>query len=252
MSSIAKKLSQLKNCKDSICVVISLPTHRSFPENKQDDILLKNLAAEAEKNVIHKHGKRDTVKIIETLQSIPDTIKSDYNLDSLHVFISEQTFEVVRLPLKMNTSEVIISDHFDTNYVQKFLDESKEYLILVLGQGGVHIYNALNNHILHEVRNEDFPFAENRHYITHADKASDGKKLDHGVKEYFNHVDKAVQLLCRSTGLKTIVVSTPRNYQHLMTVADNTGSYLAHSKINYNDIAMHTLGKQAWEEISKN
>lgn len=252
MSSIAKKLSQLKRCKDSICVVLSLPTHRSFPENKQDDILLKNLTVEAEKNLIHKHGKRDTIKIVEILQNIPDTIKSDYNLDSLHVFVSDSVFEVIRLPLKMTTSEVIISNHFDTNYVQKFLDESKEYLILVLGQGGVHIYNALNDHIINEVRNEDFPFAENRHYITHADKASDGKKLDHGVKEYFNHVDKAVQSLSRSSGLKTVVVSTPRNYQHMMAVADNKESYLAHTKINYNDISLHSISSTAWETIKSN
>lgn len=252
MSSIANKLSQLKTCKDSICVVISLPTHRSFPENKQDDILLKNLSAEAEKNVIHKHGKRDAAKIIEALQSIPDTIKSDYNLDSMHVFVSENVFEVIRLPLIMKTSEVIISDHFDTNYVQKFLDESKEYLILALGQGGVHIYNALNDHIVHEIKNEDFPFSENRHYITHADKASDAKKIDKAVREYFNHVDKAVQRLYRQTGLKTVVVSTPRNYRYMMTVADNESIYLGNSKINYNDVALHTIGKQAWQEVENN
>jgi len=40
---LKEKLKQLTDEKGNLCVTISLNTHRTHPENAQDEILLKNL-----------------------------------------------------------------------------------------------------------------------------------------------------------------------------------------------------------------
>lgn len=249
MKTIGQKIKDIESIEGKICISISLPTNRTFPDNQTDGILLKNLIAEAEKRAIEKHGKREAEAVLLNLQKVPEMVDPNYNLDSLHVLVSENGCEIVKLPHPINESEVILSESFDIHHIIKAIEDCNEYLILLLSQSGVHLYNAINDQIVDELRNEDFPFGENPHYITHADKTSDAKQLDNNVREYFNRVDKAVQRVFNQTGLKVHVVSTPRNFQHLQQVADNAAAYYGNSAINYNDTELRTLANQAWETI---
>ncbi len=45
--TLKEQLQELATKKDSPCVTISLNTHRTYPDNTQDEILLKNLLKEA-------------------------------------------------------------------------------------------------------------------------------------------------------------------------------------------------------------
>lgn len=249
MNSIQATIQRLSKTSGQPCITFSMPTHRTHPENQQDAILLKNLLKEAHEKLVERYGKRDYPQTLHKLETAFDLVDIQHNLDSLHLYISEDEHEIMTLPAPMNTSEVIVGDHFDLQYLKEFSDSSKEYMILVLSQGGIHLYNAFNEHIIGEVRNDDFPISQNTHNITHADKASDPKQVDNAVKEYFNHADKAVQRTANASGLKVVVVGSPRNYEHLMSVADRKETYLGNSPINYNDISRKTLGEQSWEVI---
>jgi len=57
--TIRDKIIALANENSQPCVTISLNTHRTHPDNSQDDILLKNLLKEAEYRVLSEYGKRD-------------------------------------------------------------------------------------------------------------------------------------------------------------------------------------------------
>lgn len=249
MIPLNSTIQQLKKTSGQACITISLPTHRTHPQNQQDAILLKNLVKEAEDKLVDRYGKREYPDTLKKLEKVDQNVDIQHNLDSLHIFLSEEVQEIITLPVAMNTSEVIVGDHFDVQYLQEFAESSKEYMILLLSQGGINLYDTLNEHIVREVRNDDFPISQNTHYITHSDKASDSKQVDNAVKEYFNHADKAVQRAANASGLKVVVVGTPRNYQHLMAVADRKETYLGNSPINYNDIARKTLGEQAWAVV---
>ncbi|MGL6269123.1 MAG: hypothetical protein ACRC2O_14420 [Chitinophagaceae bacterium] len=48
---LKEQLQKLANEENSICVTVSLNTHRTHPENLQDEIVLKNLLKEAEQRV---------------------------------------------------------------------------------------------------------------------------------------------------------------------------------------------------------
>lgn len=247
--TIRQKLEALATEKNTPCVTVSLNTHRTHPDNAQDIILLKNLLKEAEERVVKEFGKRPVSSLLEKLSSVENEIDVNYNLDSLHIYLSNDTKEIIKSVWSSNENGVNISDTFNIRSLIKSYTRSEEYYILLLSQSGVTLYSAVNDGITNEIRNDDFPFDENRHYNTHSDKGSDSKHLDDLVREFLNTVDKAVVKMNNETGLNCVVICTEDNYSRLMQVADKPSVFNGYANIDYNKTDTHHIAKQGWEII---
>ena len=124
-------------------------------------------------------------------------------------------------------------------------------MILLLSQSGVNLFHAVNDDIAEEIKNDDFPFTKNLHYLTHQDKLSDGKQVDNMVREFLNKVDKAVVRVHNINDMNCVVICTEDNYSRLMQVADKPSIYYGYIHINYNDIANHTIAVSAWDIVKE-
>lgn len=246
-STIQKLASQASHP----CVTISLNTHRTHPENLQDIVNLKNMCKEAEERLLNEFEKRSILPLLKNLETVQNEIDANFNLDSLHVFLSNEVKEVVRTSGIVDKEMVQISDSFALRGVINAYNRSKEYFILFVSQSGVQVYQAMDDNVHGEIRNEDFPFGENRLISNDNAAKADSKKNDDLLREYLNRVDKAVVRLYNEYELPVVVVSTSDNYQKLMSVADRPLIYLGNVAANYNDVRPHTLGKDAWELVSK-
>jgi hypothetical protein len=247
---IKDQIEKLAAEKSNPCVTISLNTHRTFPENAQDEIVLKNLLKDAEKRVIDEFGKRSVNSLLEKMATIEKEINHNYNLDSLHIFLSNETQEIIKSALPFHQNKTSISDTFALRPIINDLVRSKEYLILLLSQSGAHLYNAVNDSITEEVKNEDFPFSE-MHPSNSGESSSDSKHLDDHVREYLNKVDKAVVRANNEMDLQMVVICTEDNYSRLMQVADKPSVYLGHVFIDYNRTTTEHIAKQAWGIINE-
>lgn len=249
--ALKEQLQKLAAEKNSPCVSISLNTHRTHPDNLQDEILLKNLLREAKDRVINEYGKRSVASLLEKLENVESEIDINYNLDSLHIFLSNDTQEIIKLSLRNNTGGVSISDTFAVRHLIKAYGRSESYLVMLLSQSGVQLYEAINDGIIKEIQNDDFPFPENNHYVTNPDRASDPKHVDDLVREFFNKVDKALVRVHNETDLQCVVICTEDNYSRLQQVADKPGVYLGYAPIDYNNTATHQIVKQSWEIVKE-
>jgi len=249
--TIKNQLELLAAKKGSPCITISFNTHRTFPENAQDEIVLKNLLHEAEKRVITEFGKRETIAIVEKLSSVTREMDNNYNLNSMHIFISEDTQEIIKSALPASENMVHISDTFALRPIIKDYFRSHEYLILLVSQGGVNLYKALNEHIVSEYNNDDFPVPEMAHNINESYNSSDSKLLDDIVREYLNKVDKSIVDIFNKTDLKCVVISNGDNYSKLLQVADRPDIYCGHATFDNNKKTTDQLVNQSWEIISK-
>lgn len=249
--ALKETIQRLADEKNEPCVTISLNTHRTHPENQQEEIILKNLLKEAENRVIEEFGKRPAAEVLEKIESIADKIDYHRNLDSLHIFLSKNTEEIVKSPWETRENTVEIDSKFAVRPLIKALGRSEEYLILLLTQSGTKLYEALNDSITREVREEDFPFPQNPFYITNPDIRSDGKQVDNQIKEYFNRIDKSVVEIHKNTGLHVIVISTEDNYAKLLEVADRPEIYMGHDNKNYSESDEHHIVEQAYEIIKE-
>ena len=247
--ALKEQLQKLATEKNTPCVTISLNTHRTHPDNAKDEVLLKNLLKEAEDRVIAEFGKRPVASLLEKLENVSAEIDVNYNLDSLHLFLSNDTKEIVKSSWKTNNEGVHISDSFAVRPIIKSFNRSESYLVMLLSQSGVQLYEAINDEIIAEVRNDDFPFSENRQYNTHPDKGSDPKHLDDLVREFLNKVDKALVKVHNETDLNCVVICTEDNYSRLQQVADKPSVYLGYKAIDYNNTATHQIVKQSWNTI---
>ncbi len=247
--ALKEQLQKLVTEKNAPCVTISLNTHTTHPDNEQDVILLKNLTKEAEERVINEFGKRETAKLLQHIQKMNEEIDVSHNLNSLHIFLSNDTHEILRSSLKTNNQGVQVSDRFAVRPLIKTYTRTNHYLVMLLSQSGVHLYEAVNDAIVLEIKNDDFPFSENRHYNTHSDRGSDPKHLDDLVREFMNKVDKALVKVHHETDLKCVVITTEDNYSRLQQVADRPGAYLGYDNVDYNNVATHQIVKQSWELV---
>ncbi|MBK9331310.1 MAG: hypothetical protein IPM96_02640 [Ignavibacteria bacterium] len=246
-----QKLDKLASEKNTPCVTVSLNTHRTHPDNAQDAVQLKNLLKEAEKRVVSEFGEKPSEQLLKRLSEIESEINVNYNLDSLHIYLSNDTKEIIKSNWPVKENSVHISDTFNVRSLIKLCNRSEEYYTLLLSQSGVNIYNTINDGIIDEIKNDDFPFSESQHFNTNPEKTSDSKHHDDLVREFLNKVDKAVVRLNNETGLKCVVICTEDNYSRLMQVADKPSIYIGYSSIDYNNTAGHNIAKQGWELVEK-
>ena len=247
MMTLKEQLRKLANERNTPCVSISLNTHRTHPDNAKDEVLLKNLLKEAEERVIAEFGKRPVASLLEKIEHVATEIDVNYNLDSLHIFLSNDTQEIIKSSWSTSAEGVHISDSFAVRPIIKSFNRSESYLLMLLSQSSVQLYEVINDEIIQEIKNEDFPFTENSHYNTNPEKGSDSKHLDNLVREYLNKVDKALLKIHHETDLNCVVICTEDNYSRLQQVADKPSVYLGYAAIDYNNTAKHQIVKQSWD-----
>ncbi|MBU3676145.1 MAG: hypothetical protein FGM54_03055 [Chitinophagaceae bacterium] len=247
--TLKEKLNRIAGEKNKPCLSISFNTHRTHPDCLQDEIKMKNLAKEAEERVVNEFGKRECANLLNSLHNVLNTYDYNHSLDSLHLFISNNTCEMLKSSWPVEQEGVHIGETFAVRPLIKEFTRAEEYLVLVLSQHDVHLYHAYNDHLQHEIRNADFPFSENRHYITFPDKRTDSKAMDDQVKEYFNMVDKALQKVSAETGLHAVVFTNDDNYSQLMSVSDKASTYYGHSAMDTHHTNQTELGRAAWEVV---
>lgn len=250
---IREKLVRLAEEVHDPCVTISLNTHRTHPDNQLDGILLKNLLNEAEKRIIEEYGKRPATDLLEKISEIKNGgIDINLNLDSLHIFLSDRTKEIIRLTWPTIENRVVIDNRFDIRTLIKASNRIYEYLILTLSQSEVRLYEAMNDTIIAEIDNDDFPVTDNPWYLQNGAERSNAKLIDDINKEFFNRIDKSVVKIAQERDMKCIVICVEENYSYLQSVADKPDIYIGHSPIDYNNMAPHQLAEQAWTVIEKN
>ena len=245
--ALKEKIKKLAAVTAGPCVSISLNTHRTRPASDKDKILLKNLLSEAEKQLVAEYEKKTVAPLLEKIATVENRVNENHNLDSLHVFLSNDMEEIIRTSWTVPADRLNISDTFNLRPLIKAYNRSKEYLILVLSQGGVQLYKALGDGIEEEVKSDGFPFDGSPHYKPKRDEKSDAKRVDDLIREFFNRVDKAVVKVNQKTELECVVISTEDNFSKLMQVADKPDIYIGYASIDYNNSKPHDVVKQGWE-----
>lgn len=137
-------------------VSILLPTHRAHPENKQDPILLKNLAREAEERLLHEHGKRGASDVLAALKKAIEEIDHEHNLDGLAIFVSHDVCEVVKLPCSVK-ARVQIDETFAIRDLAYAAERSPRYHALVLSEKPTRLFDCWRDLAVEIVRDDLFP-----------------------------------------------------------------------------------------------
>jgi hypothetical protein len=244
------KLEKLATEKNSPCVTISMNTHRTYPENQKDMILLNSLLTEAKERVINEFGKRSVADLLEKMDQIEKEIDVNFNLDSLHIFLSNSTKEIIKSTWPSMQSSIHVSESFAVKPLIKAFNRTVEYMILKLTKSEVTLLLAINDGIVGEIKNDDFPFINNVDESADTEAITNGKQAENLTREFFNKIDKAVVRVNNKTDMKCVVICTDDNYNRLLKVADKPSVYLGWTNINYNNITGHSIASDTWKVVN--
>jgi hypothetical protein len=138
-----KELKTLIEKPGGWCVSIYMPTHRVFPETKQDPIRLKNLLREAEERLktagLRSQEAKKLLKPAKTL--IKDGLFWQYQADGLATFISSDLFYHYRLPLKFDEL-LVITDRFHIKPLLPLFSNDGRFFVLALSQNDVRFFHC--------------------------------------------------------------------------------------------------------------
>lgn len=244
-------LQKLANETNYPSVSISLNTHRTHPESLQDQIVLKNLIKEAEDRLKAEFSDRDIQEILKKLSSISSKVDFNHLQDSLHIFISKDTEEIVPTMWPVLENRVFIDEKFAIKPLILAYNRTSDYLILLLTQDKTRLYEATNDLVKEEVKNHVFPFGENPHFHPRDIERSDAEYMDDLAKEHFRDIDKALvdYIKEKNEDVKVVVIADRDNYDRLLQVATQPSIYLGYDDVSHLEKSPHHLAEQAWNIV---
>lgn len=221
-------LNQLGNRKNGLAISILLPTHRTFPDNKQDAITLKNLIKEAEERLLTHLDKRDVKSIIDAINEKVDGLNHNYNLDGLGIFADREDVVVMHFPFAVK-ERVIIDESFAIRELVREINNAVDYYILVISRASARLIEAFDDRLIHEfdakteLRSGAFPLENTLLFSAQGLDRSQTPNDAGNLKEFFNRVDKSLQELQNKPErdrLPVIVAGDARNVAFFKEVCD--------------------------------
>jgi hypothetical protein len=243
--TLRDKLRHLRQTASDPSISILLNTHRTFPDNKQDEIVLKNLVQEAETRLLAAHEKRDILPVIEKMKNLAEDIDHQYNLDGLALFVNREAAEFVRLPVRV-TDRVSISPGFAVREIVRAINQTERYYILCVSQQKARLLEAKNDQLTQEINSDDFPMLNETLYSTQALDRSLAGVEENYIREFFNRVDKAFGKHYKANPLPTILISDAQNHSHYRHITDIPDALVAFLHGNHDNDKPHELIAAAW------
>lgn len=241
-------LKKLKDISSECCVTITLPTHRTKPDNQQDAIVLKNLVKEVEDRLYNDYEKRFVWPIMERLNELVEEIDHNYNLDGLVLFVNDQGIaEYTRLPISV-TSRTVVDKTFATRDLVRAMHLESSYYVLVLSRDEARLIEAHNDKVVQEY-NAPFPILNTSLYSTNGAELSNAQRQTNLVQEFFNRVDKIVNEVVNSHPLPIIIATETSNFSEYQQIADNKEIIIGHINKNRNNDKAHHIIPDAWDVV---
>jgi hypothetical protein len=204
-------LGKLLSVNAQTAISIYAPTNKTFPENQNDRIVVKNKVLTA-LNEIHQSGpKRDFEKIVANLNSAFDSVDWNNSTEGIALFVSEEGFwkyDLNHSPYE----QIIISDKFMIAEIVKSLNMLWEFYLLVLSESPTKLFKG-NRQGLTEIKGE-FPLFHTGRGGAAASPTEFGKQtaviLDEEHRKFFRKVSEEFLKVKSGDSLPLIVTGVDR------------------------------------------
>ncbi len=230
-------------------LTITLPTHRTSPDNRQDPIRLKNLVAEAAARLTAELGKREVAAVLRSLEELAETVDHTYNLDGLALFVSAEGAHAYSLPFSL-PERVIVDERFFTRDLVYAYNRSPHYWVLALSEQPTRLFLAFRDDLEELTAGSAFP-------MTHGgpggarglpnDPAVNASQFrDEHHRIFFRDVDAALAAYMADEPLPLAVVGVDRYLSFFSEVTSHGGQIVATLAGNHDQTSAHDLGRLVW------
>jgi hypothetical protein len=244
-------LRELQAVHDYPCLTITLPTHRTFPDNKQDQIRVKNLVTEATNRLLGEFSKRDLAPLLERLDALVEDIDFKYTLDGLILAVNRDMAREYVLPFTLE-ERVVVDDTFFTRDLVHAMVRTRRYWVLSLSERATRLYSATREH-LEEITIGGFPM---EHLGPGGDAPLPGGQgvntssyRDDHLRSFFRAVDRAYSRLAADDPVPLALAGVDRHQSFFRQVSTRSSDVIATLAGNYDHLSAHDLGQRIWPEV---
>jgi hypothetical protein len=233
------------------CLTITLPTHRTSPDNKQDPIRVKNLVTEGTNRLLGEFSKREVAPLIDRLNTLVDTIDYKYTLDGLLLVVNRDMAREYVLPFRLN-ERVVVDDTFFTRDLVHALNRTRRYWVISLSEQATRLFAATRED-LEEITTGGFP-------MRHTGPGGD-EPLPRGVgintsayrddrhRQFFRDVDNRFRAFMAEDPLPLALVGVDR-YLAFFGEVSPASEIIATVAGNVDHLSAHDLGRHIWPTVS--
>lgn len=235
-------------------VTITLPTHRTAPDNRQDPIRVKNLVAEATKRLLEESGKRELKPLLRRLEALAEGIDFRSTLDGLALFVREDFDHAYTLPFRL-PERVVVDETFLTRDLVFALNRTPRYWTLALSEKPTRLYEGTRETLV-EVTEEGFP-------LTHTGPGGESPlpggfgvrrsaHRDERHRQFFRQVDAALKPYLADDPLPLALVGVDHFLAFFREVTTHGEAILTTLTGSHDRTPAHELGRLVWPLVKAN
>ncbi len=236
------------------CISITLPTHRTAPQNRQDPVRVKNLVRQAADRLLDEFPKREMEPLLIRLEKRAESIDFNNLLDGLVLYANQDYCNSFLLPFKLE-ERVVIDDTFFTRNLVHALNHTARYWTLVLSEKPTRLYECTRDTLI-EVQSEGFP-------ITHTGAGGSGRLpggqgvrksayRDEYHRKFFREIDKQLKIFMDDDPLPLALVGVDRFLSFYREISNYKDEIIAQVSGSHDKTSPHELAKLVWPEVEKN
>jgi len=244
----------LQNITGYPCVTITLPTHRSSPENRQDPIRVRNLVKQAADRLLTEFGAREVEVLLRRLQQLAEGIDYRNTLDGLALFVNSSIAHSYRLPFTLN-ERIVVDETFYTRDLVFAMNRTPRYWTLVLSEKPTRLFEGSREDLV-EIQTDGFP-------ITHEGPGgtlplpggtgiNKSAHRDERHRQFFRAVDSALAPFLADDPLPLALVGVDRHLAFFTEVTAHRNAVLTTLTGSHDVTAPHELGKLVWPLVKAN
>ena len=245
---IRHEIQSLKQIHGYPALTITLPTHRTSPDNRQDPIRVENLVEQASSRLLAEFSKRDIAPLLDRLEKLTEEIDYRYTLDGLALFVNRDFARAAQLPFTLE-ERLHVGDTFLTRDLVFAMNRTPRYWVLALSEKPTRLYEATRDDLI-EIQDGGFP-------ITHEGPGGEqplpgGFRIkksayrDEYHRKFFRQIDTALKPFLADDPLPLAIVGVDRFLAFFKEVTDYRDSILTTLQGSHDKTSPQELGKLIW------
>lgn len=262
----------LDNC-DAPCLSLYQPTHRHYPDNKQDPIRFGNLVKALEQSLLQQFTKDEIRPLLKPFLALADDRAFwNHTLDGLAVLAAKGVFRVYKLQRPV-AELAIVADSFHTKPLMRILQSADRYQVLGLNRKEIKLYEG-NRDALDEIElaqgvprtiiqalGEEltdphqtvasYGSVGEGHSSMHHGHGGKEPEIDIDAERFFRAVDRGVlKHHSKPSGLPLILAALPEHHHMFHEVSNNP--FLIDESIDIHPDALSSideLRQHAWQLV---
>lgn len=239
---------KLQAVKSYPSVTITLPTHRTSPENRQDPIRLKNLVHEVTQRLTAEFPKREVQDILERLGRLARGVDFRHTLDGLALFVNREVEAAVQLPFRLK-ERTVVDETFATRDLVYGLNHASRYWVLALSERPTRLFEGMGD-ALTEVEREGFPM------VHEGPGGEEPLPAEYGIdksayrderhRQFFRKVDNALKVFMTEDPLPLILAGVDRYLSFFREASAHRNQIIATLAGSHDKTSPHALAKLVW------